>query len=203
MEDPVARAACLMCLVLLAASAAGCVELSRRDMHRPTEIIGDGVRVRKPAVAATVPRTDGLKGTRYSEIEGFYRVAKTDSLVSIAQKFYGDRSFVREIQERNRDILASSGCTRGVVLVLPKVERQARRQEQPVDTTDPVAAASAALDEAQFGRQRGMDRPLPDFTDLLPPNVGAQETPAAAEAAPGSTIAPEKPQDSEAETKKK
>jgi hypothetical protein len=198
----VTRLACLVCLALLAVSAAGCVEMSRRDVHRPPEIIGDGIRIRKP-VAASLPRTEGLEGARRNEVEGFYRVAKTDSLVSIAERFYGDRSFVRELQERNRDILTSVGCTRGTVIALPKVARKARDRGESATPADPVAAASAALDAAQFGRpQTGPDAPLPDFTDFLPPDVGARQTPAPAPAAPQAAVAPVGTQGPKADTKK-
>ena len=133
----------LFCLAACVAALFGCVELSRKRVALEPEVIGGNVGVKKPGVIIPAPRTDGLARVRYGDIEGFYRVAKTDTLVSIAEKFYGDRSFAREISERNKDaIRAAGGVKRGMVLVLPTIPQAGAL---PAETPPPASAVDAAL----------------------------------------------------------
>ena len=53
----------------------------------------------------------------------YYRVSKTDSLASVAVKFYGDRDRSYEIHAANKALIDErSGLKRGMVIALPEIE---------------------------------------------------------------------------------
>lgn len=137
-----------ICAAVVLAAVFGCVELKRTNKALAPEIIGDSIKVRKPGVAASMPRAEGLADVKFASIEGFYRVAKTDTLVSITERFYGDTRYMRQLVERNRDIItASGGMKRGMVLVIPKLEKRPGFPPD-IDATaaevEPAPLASAA-----------------------------------------------------------
>ena len=119
------------------------------------ELIGDRIKVRKPGVRRVqMPRAEGLADVKFARHEGFYRVAKTDTLVSIAEKFYGDTRYMRQL-ERNRDIInASGGVKRGMVLVIREARKRrassADMMQQPPRSSPRPRAAEAASEHNVF-----------------------------------------------------
>ena len=112
------------CLAL-AVALAGCVETGRRRVQLSPELIHDARVLKKPGITVTVPRPEGLSGFLLDKSERLYRAAKTDTLVVIAERFYGDRSMSSRLYEANRDLLrASGGLKRGMVIVLPRFVEQ-------------------------------------------------------------------------------
>lgn len=107
---------------LLAAVAAGCVELDRQRTALKPRVIGDAALVRKPGVSVSMPDPSGLSGGIPGDSDGLYRVGKTDTLTGIARRFYGDAAYSRYIKERNADLLREAGgLKRGLVIELPRM----------------------------------------------------------------------------------
>jgi len=99
--------------------AAGCVELERKRVTFDYTI--DGLwTLRRPGEPAAVAPSRGLEGEALPRAESYYRVGKTDTLVNIAERFYGSRLYVRRIRSLNRDQLdRTGGLERGMILKLP------------------------------------------------------------------------------------
>ena len=78
--------------------------------------------VEAPIVAAPVA-TSGARSAPTKPVAGAGRrhtVAKGDTLFSLAQKYYGNRSKWRDIYEANRDVLPSQNALRlGMELKIP------------------------------------------------------------------------------------
>ncbi|MCD6405850.1 MAG: hypothetical protein J7M19_08480 [Planctomycetes bacterium] len=97
----------------------GCVELGRRPVTLKPGF-GEPLGHRKPRIAVSIPQPQGLAGWTAGDDDVYYRTSKTDSLVRIAEKFYGDRRYSREIYLVNEDVISSAGgLRRGLVIVLP------------------------------------------------------------------------------------
>lgn len=144
------RVICAICVAAVLAALSGCVEMKRTNKALAPEIIGDSIKVRKPGIAASMPRTEGLADVKFASIEGFYRVAKTDTLVSITEKFYGDTRYMRQLVERNKDIInAGGGVKRGMVLVIPRLETRPGASPPDIDATaaevEPAPVAAGAV----------------------------------------------------------
>ena len=120
-------------LVLAVLLLAGCTEVSKRRVRlEPTITRGQDQGERPPVAVGSrpvePPRTYKVTGSI-----GFYRVAKTDTLISIAKRFYGNARFARELGNVNSQrIDEAGGLKRGLVLVLPKIEEEDR--SLPLDT---------------------------------------------------------------------
>ncbi len=75
------------------------------------------------AEAVAKARAEALRGYHVTGAMGYYRVAKTDTIVSVARRFYGDRKFAREIANVNSDRMKDAGgFRRGLVIVLPAIQ---------------------------------------------------------------------------------
>ena len=121
MPRPLSR---IVLVAVCLAALAGCMEYGRRVVSLQPEITGDVWQIRKPGVVVSEPKPEGLAGEKVAAANSFYRVAKTDTLVSLAQKFYGDRRYARDIYELNRDtITRAGGLKRGLVILLPEIDR--------------------------------------------------------------------------------
>jgi nucleoid-associated protein YgaU len=116
-------------LPLLAVAVAllmGCVNLGSYPVSSRTEARGDLWKVKRPGIAPSVPASGGLAGLTVTGVNAFYRVAKTDTLVSIAERFYGDRRYAEKIAELNNDaLMRAGGLKRAMVIALPRVEEAA------------------------------------------------------------------------------
>ncbi len=112
----------IVCLII----CAGCVELERRPFALEPGF-GRPLGIRKTPIPVSVPQPEGLGGLTAGDNDVYYRTSKTDSLVRIAEKYYGDRRYSREIYRVNRDvILSAGGLRRGLVIILPGTsDRQA------------------------------------------------------------------------------
>lgn len=112
-------------LPLLAAPIAlvmGCVNLESHPVSKRTEVSGDLWKVRRPGIAPLAPPFEEPAAFTVTGVNAFYRVAKTDTLVSIAERFYGDRRYAEKIAELNKDALThAGGLKRAMVIALPQL----------------------------------------------------------------------------------
>ncbi len=111
----------LFVAVALSVACAGCMRTVKAVRPLSPDVYNQGVVVRKPSVTIARPRPQAFYDNKLDERNGFYRVAKTDTLVSIAERFYGDQSYRREIYQENRqEIDKAGGLKHGMVVILPK-----------------------------------------------------------------------------------
>jgi hypothetical protein len=116
----VSRLGILIIATMLAAALSGCVRTGTARVTLTPELYDDPFPLRKPGVIIRTARPQKMYESGLDRREAFYRVAKTDTLVSIAEEFYGDRAMGWAIQERNREALREAGgLKRGMVIVLP------------------------------------------------------------------------------------
>ncbi|MHC4713882.1 MAG: hypothetical protein ACYTAN_11520 [Planctomycetota bacterium] len=116
-------AACV-CLAL-----AGCVELERKQ-------VGLKASVENPLEigAKDLPLSlyfGGLGDPETGADSSYYRVGKTDTLVSIAEEFYGSRAYAERVYRTNEGLLRrAGGLARGMILELPRL----REETEPIET---------------------------------------------------------------------
>ena len=119
----------VLCLALMAALAVtGCQEVGRRRVSVKPEIDERAWQVRPQGAPAPAAPSEGLGGEEAAGEPLLYRVCKTDTLVSISQRFYRDGRYSHKIYDANQTIIAQAGgVKRGMVLTIPPI---GRRQEQ-------------------------------------------------------------------------
>lgn len=115
------RKPALLAVVVVWLVASGCIELERKkiairtSIENPVEI---GIKGLGPS---TWP--GGLGGFAEGGERSYYRVGKTDTLVSLAERFYGSRIYAREIMRVNEEALkGEKGLVRGMILALPELD---------------------------------------------------------------------------------
>ncbi len=115
-------AACV-CLAL-----AGCVELERKQVG-----LKAGVDNPLEIGAKNLPLSlyyGGLGDPEPGGDSSFYRVGKTDTLVSIAEAFYGSRMYAERIYRANeRPLRRTGGLARGMILELPRLREDTEAAE--------------------------------------------------------------------------
>ena len=121
----------LTCAAAVWLVLSGCIELERRQVAIRTSVedpLEIGVKGLSPAMWP-----GGLGGFSQDGQRSYYRVGKTDTLVSVAERFYGSRVYAQAILRANEDAIeGAKGLTRGMILVLPEVEsNETYRSETP------------------------------------------------------------------------
>ncbi len=103
--------------------AAGCRTPGPERVSLKPELAGPEIlQFAKPSIRLTTPTPEGLSSGPISPANRFYRVGKTDSLVSIAERFYGDRKYAQDIYELNKPaVRQAGGLTRGLIIALPEL----------------------------------------------------------------------------------